>query len=66
MKERSIPDTAGQDAAVAPYLAWIDRRIAAHPEDVQPLDQEWLDRARALVADVPVDLEADLGDASLP
>lgn len=44
------------------YLAFLEQEMAKHPEMIQPLSPELLVRAEALVGDLEVDLDEDLGD----
>lgn len=53
-------DTPGEDPALRPFLDFLARDIAGHPERLAVLDRTWLYRLRALVGDMEVDLEAPL------
>ena len=50
----------GDDPAVGKFLDLIDADIKDHPERLQALDSRLLDRARALVGEMEVDLDAPL------
>ena len=49
-----------EDPALAAFLDFIATDIEAHPERVQAFDGSLLDRAKALVVDVEVDLDGPL------
>ncbi len=64
---RTVPDTETaaepeDDPVLGAYLAFLERDMTAHPERIRPLSADLLARARALVGDVEVDLDEDLGD----
>lgn len=50
------------DPVLAAYLAFLERDMMAHPEHIRPLSPDLLARARALVGDMEVDMNEDLGD----
>lgn len=62
MTDAEAAPARGDDPVLAAYLAFVEREMAAHPEHIRPLSADLLSRARALVADVEVDLDEDLGD----
>lgn len=49
-----------EDPALAAFLGFIEADIEAHPERVQAFDGSLLDRAKALVVVVEVDLDGPL------
>ncbi|WP_333709308.1 type II toxin-antitoxin system PrlF family antitoxin [Tepidimonas ignava] len=52
---------AGEDdPALAPFLAFLARDLAEHPERLQAVDAGLAQRIQALVGDVEVDLDAPL------
>ena len=64
---RAVPDAEAaaepeDDPVLGAYLAFLERDMAAHPEHIRPLSSDLLARARALVGDIRVDLDEDLGD----
>ncbi len=46
------------DPALAPFLGFLARDLAAHPEQLQAVDAGLVQRIQALVSAVPVDLDA--------
>lgn len=48
------------DPALAPFLGFLARDLAEHPERLQAVDAGLAQRVQALVAGVEVDLEAPL------
>ncbi|MBK8286427.1 MAG: type II toxin-antitoxin system PrlF family antitoxin [Ahniella sp.] len=48
------------DPAMAPFLEFLVRDMAAHPERLQAVDDGFVRRIEALVADVNVDIDAPL------
>lgn len=62
---RAVPDadeTQDDDPVLGAYLAFIGADMAAHPERIQPLSANSVALARALVGDLEVDPDEDLGD----
>lgn len=55
----SIPE---EDPVLHAYLAFIARDMSHHPERIQPLSPDLLERARLLVDNIEVDPNEDLGD----
>ncbi len=53
------------DPVLEAYLAFLERDMAAHPEQIRPLSADGLTRARRLVGHIEVDLDEDLGDIDL-
>ncbi|MGQ0814817.1 MAG: type II toxin-antitoxin system PrlF family antitoxin [Gemmatimonadota bacterium] len=66
---RAIPDdeaaAPGGDPVFGAFLDFMEAQMKAQPNQIQPLSSTSLDRARALVGDVDVDPEEDLGDDPL-
>lgn len=50
----------GNDPALAPFLGFLARDIAEHPERLQAVDASLAQRIQALVGSVEVDLDAPL------
>jgi antitoxin PrlF len=50
----------GEDPALAPFLGFLARDLAEHPERLQALDAGLAQRIQALVGGVEVDLDAPL------
>ncbi|HEX8244525.1 MAG TPA: type II toxin-antitoxin system PrlF family antitoxin [Longimicrobium sp.] len=50
------------DPVVGAYLAFLEREMTAHPDQIQPLSTQSLARAEALVGHLDVDPEEDLGE----
>jgi len=57
---RRRTDADDEDPALLGFLDLLERDIAAHPERIQPVPQALVDRARALVVGVEIDLDAPL------
>jgi antitoxin PrlF len=53
------------DPVLAAFLAFLADDMEKHPEQIMPLDPELMARIDALVGDIPVDLNEDLGDDPL-
>lgn len=53
-------ETPSDDPALLGFLDLLERDIAMHPERLEPLPHALVDRARALVDGVDVDLDARL------
>lgn len=56
---RGAKDDVGDPALLA-FLDLLERHIAAHPERLQPVPDALVSRARELVRDVEIDLDAPL------
>jgi antitoxin PrlF len=50
----------GDDPALAPFLGFLARDMAAHPERIRAVNAELAQRIQALVGGVEVDLDAPL------
>ena len=50
----------GNDPALAPFLGFLARDLAEHPERLQAVDAGLAQRIQGLVGDVEVDLDAPL------
>lgn len=50
----------GDDPALAPFLGFLARDLAEHPERLKAVDTVFAQRIRALVGSVEVDLDAPL------
>lgn len=64
---RSVPEAEAtpqpqDDPVLGAYLAFMERELTAHPEDIRPLSADSLARARKLVGHIEVDPDEDLGD----
>ena len=53
----------GDDAALAPFLSFLARDMAEHPERLRAVDAGFAKRIRALASGVEVDLDAPLSAA---
>jgi antitoxin PrlF len=61
--QRVSPEPAEEeDPALSPFLALLERDIARHPERLQPIRADLVQRLQDLVADIEVDLDAALPD----
>jgi antitoxin PrlF len=49
-----------EDAALGPFLMFLARDIASHPERLQAVDAALVQRLQSLVGEVEVDLDAQL------
>lgn len=61
VQEDISPD---DDPVLGAFLAFLEREMQAHPEDIRALSPESLARAEALVGHLVVDPEEDLGDSA--
>lgn len=50
----------GADPALAPFLSFLARDLAEHPERLKTVDADFARRIRSLVSGVEVDLDAPL------
>ena len=55
-------DREAADPVISNFLAFLERDMAARPAALVPLTGELLERGKALVEDVKVDLDAPLED----
>lgn len=60
--QRVNPEPAGEDPALAPFLALLAQNIASHPERLQPVTADLASRLQDLIAGIEVDLDAPLSD----
>ena len=58
MRRSAIEDSV--DPALLGFLELLERDIATHPDRLQPVPDDLVERARALVRDVEIDLDAPL------
>ena len=54
--------TETNDPALAPFLDFLARDIATHPERLQAIDPAFIQRMQALVEGIDVDLDTPLSD----
>ena len=59
VRKKEVP---GDDPALAPFLDFLERDIAARPERLQAVTGAVHERIRDLVGDVEVDLDRQLAD----
>lgn len=50
------------DPVIASFLTFLERDMAGHPEALVPLSEELLNRGKARIENVEVDLDAPLTD----
>jgi hypothetical protein len=66
MLVRAVPDAdadgAGEDPVLDAYLEFLQEQMKLHPESIQGLSADSLERARELVGNIEVDPDEDLGD----
>ena len=60
--QRVSADSDNDDPALAPFLALLEQDIANHPERLQPIGAELVERLQDLVGGIEVDLEEALPD----
>jgi antitoxin PrlF len=60
--QRVSPDPVEEDPALAPFLALLEQDIASHPERLQPIGADLVQRLQDLVAAIEVDLDEVLPD----
>ncbi|MEI8030594.1 MAG: type II toxin-antitoxin system PrlF family antitoxin [Comamonadaceae bacterium] len=58
-RKEPLPDT---DSVLESFLGFLARDMASHPQHIQALDAKLVNRIRALVGDMTVDLDAALPD----
>ncbi|PIQ51513.1 MAG: regulator [Comamonadaceae bacterium CG12_big_fil_rev_8_21_14_0_65_59_15] len=56
---RALP-AEDQDPILGQFLDFLARDMANNPQHLQPLDEKWLDRVRALTEGVEVELNTPL------
>ena len=64
--QRVSNDPPDDDPALAPFLALLERDIASHPERLQPIGTELVQRLQDLVGGLEVDLDEALPDDDEP
>jgi antitoxin PrlF len=60
--QRVSPDPGEEDPALAPFLALLEQDIASHPERLQPIGADLVQRLQDLVGAIEVDLDEALPD----
>ena len=60
--QRVSPDPGEEDPALAPCRALLEQDIASHPERLQPIGADLIQRLQDLVAAIEVDLDEVLPD----
>ena len=60
--QRVSPDPVEEDPALAPFLALLERDIASHPERLQPIGADLVQRLQGLVGAIEVNLDEALPD----
>jgi antitoxin PrlF len=60
--QRVSPDPLEEDPALAPFLALLERDIASHPERLQPIGADLVQRLQDLVGAIEVNLDEALPD----
>ena len=60
--QRVSPDPIEEDPALAPFLALLEQDIASHPERLQPIGADLVQRLQDLVDAIEVDLDEALPD----
>ena len=58
--QRVSPDSGEGDPALAPFLALLEQDIANHPERLQPIGADLVQRLQDLVGGIEVDLDEAL------
>lgn len=64
--QRVSNDPPDDDPALAPFLALLEQDIAGHPERLQPIGAELVQRLQDLVGGIEVDLDEALPDDDEP
>jgi antitoxin PrlF len=60
--QRVSLDPVEEDPALAPFLALLERDIASHPERLQPIGADLVQRLQGLVGAIEVNLDEALPD----
>ena len=60
--QRVSPDPGEEDPALAPFLALLEQDIASHPDRLQPIGADLVQRLQDLVGAIEVDLDEALPD----
>ncbi|MGE3298729.1 MAG: type II toxin-antitoxin system PrlF family antitoxin [Porticoccaceae bacterium] len=55
-----VEASAGDDPVLGQFLSFLARDIASHPERLQAVDADLVQRLHALVGDIEVDLDVSL------
>ncbi|MFZ6758153.1 type II toxin-antitoxin system PrlF family antitoxin [Undibacterium sp. Ji50W] len=55
-------DVQQEDPALAPFLNFLAKDIASHPEQIKAMDSHLRQRIQNLVGEIEVDLEPSLSD----
>ncbi|MFM8330265.1 MAG: type II toxin-antitoxin system PrlF family antitoxin [Candidatus Methylumidiphilus sp.] len=50
------------DPVLGQFLDFLEKDITMHPENVQALDAKWMERVRALIGHVEIDLDTPLSE----
>ncbi|MFN9545861.1 MAG: type II toxin-antitoxin system PrlF family antitoxin [Cyanobacteriota bacterium] len=60
--QRVNPDPGEEDPALAPFLALLEQDIASHPDRLQPISADLVQRLQDLVGGIEVDRDEALPD----
>ena len=60
--QRVSPDPCEEDPALAPFLALLEQDIASHPDRLQSIGTDLVQRLQDLVGGIEVDLDEALPD----
>ena len=60
--QRVSPDLGEEDPALAPFLALLEQDITSHPDRLQPIGADLVQRLQDLVGAIEVDLDEALPD----
>jgi antitoxin PrlF len=60
--QRVSPDLGEEDPALAPFLALLEQDITSHPDRLQPIGADLVQRLQDLVGAIKVDLDEALPD----
>ena len=63
--QRVNPDPCEEDPALAPFLALLEQDIASHPDRLQSVGTDLVQRLQDLVGGIEVDLDEALPDDEL-
>ena len=63
--QRVSPDPCEEDPALAPFLALLEQDIASHPDRLQSIGTDLVQRLQDLVGGIEVDLDEALPDDEL-